>query len=328
MKNILSIVDKPPFTYLLYPAYRTSILMTHQKTTDWFLSSFVQFSCNKKELNDFGIEFETIPFLKEKDIVFRKDSPKEAIFRIINYIDDGKYISLTWDESLVACRPHYSNEHYKHMVMIFGYDLNHGSFEIIGFSEQNIYEKRTISFEDFSIAYSFFSDSRWKVFSWKKRKNRGFNLNHFNKLLLCYRKSYFPLLYRLAFSQSFLKNKCFGFETYNCLTLRLSKEKEEGKASMAALKALTAYCEHKNHLVMSFKLIKNLNLISEDKMVKIIEEYEIILKEWIIIRNIYLKYYNTMLPHYIDRIIDKINLITSKEKRTIDNYLKNIKSTF
>ena len=63
-------------------------------------------------------------------------------------------------------------------------------------------------------------------------------------------------------------------------------------------------------------------------MVKIIEEYEIILKEWIIIRNIYLKYYNTMLPHYIDRIIDKINLITSKEKRTIDNYLKNIKSTF
>ena len=323
MKKELEINEKPPFTFLLYPAYRTSILLVRDYSVPWFLSSFVLFSCRTNGLNDFGIEFISIPFIRETGKVFKNDKSEKAINRIVSYIDKNIYVSLTWDESVVACRPHRCNEHYEHKVLIYGYDLETKMLNILGFSERNVYEKRTISFDEFKTAYEFYSNSRWKFFKWRKRVNRKFNYHFFKRTLEFYQDSHYPILYRVIRSHSLLKDKCFGMRVYDCLLYRMYQDLESGNASFSILKALTAYCEHKKYMINAFEYIRD-NYCSNEVIERTIKEYRELFEQFIMLRNMQLKYIETLSSKILENEIKIIQKLIYREKKALKYYMENV----
>lgn len=320
-KKKLRVANPPPFTFLLYPAYRTSILLANNKASNWFFSSFVQFSCDKFENNNFGVEFIVNPFFVEVEINYKTNNFDKTINRIINSINRGVYLSLTWNESLISCRPNYDGIEYKHMVMVYGYDLERKLFNIIGYSERNVFEENTISFEEFEKAYKYYKKSRWKFYINKPWVRRKFSFKRFNRQLYWYKTSKYPLLIRLLVSHSLLRNKCFGLATYDCLLYRLKCEYVSNTVSNDVFKALTAYYEHKKYLKESFLYMKNITtnrLMLDD----IINCYAYLEKQFMITRNMYIKYSQTKSKDIVVRIINIISLLNQKEAQILKEYFE------
>lgn len=317
MKKTLEIVEKPPYTFLLYPAYRTSILSTRKYTTEWMLSANVIFSCVKTGF-DFGVEFVDNPFLKEIDFIYKTKDFSKTIRRIKWCIDRGIYPCLRWNENLVSCRAHNGKKDYNHPVLICGYNMNEKSFDTFGISDRKIFEIKTIAFEEFKKAHQYYKCSTWKFLFWTQKQKYGFNLKSFNKKIEWYVKSCYPIVFRLKNSHDFLNDKCFGIKVYDCLISAL--EKERIAPSFEINKAFIAYSEHKHILCSAFKYVKE-NCNMEIDMDFYVNAYIYLEEQFHILRNMQVKAFFYQDMEIIDVMIKKVKSIKEYEQKVLERYL-------
>jgi len=103
----------------------------------------------------YSYDFTICPWLKHEKMLrnplaYHKG---DMIDFIKSYIRHGKYVHLYLDEYHVPQRMAYQVFNFLHENLIFGYDDETETFDIVGFDDKIIFKQTKVSYTDFSSAY-------------------------------------------------------------------------------------------------------------------------------------------------------------------------------
>lgn len=145
-----------------FSAYPLSIIANYDKSRGWIFTNYIQTCIHENFLTApvpfkfYEFDYTLNPWLK----VNRLDRSLFPLFRTsltdftINCLSEGKYVYLNLDEFFVPNRPAYQNYHMTHDVLVIGFDEEQKYFSILGYTEEHVFDKTTISFADFEVAYA------------------------------------------------------------------------------------------------------------------------------------------------------------------------------
>lgn len=168
---LLPIVEKPPIIAYLHHAYYLGILFTNNSYRNYFSSIFINLYYNRSISNriNFVLEkwyaeeeyfnYNKIGYNHSLDMVTKS----ELVEIFIRMIDLGYYSLFDLDEFFIPNRVAYNKFNFIHECMIYGYCISKKEFNIIGYTDKNIYEKSKLSFNDFAKAL-YFDSTNWVNF--------------------------------------------------------------------------------------------------------------------------------------------------------------------
>lgn len=161
LKIVLPIEEKPAIVSRNIHAIRLSIIQKcDEQGINYVYNNYIQlfFKIEKKG----QVTFDYV-FPKYKDLsTFRTCSIDKPTFTInsINikdFIIRGllckKYIITSVDEYYIPNRPAYKKFHFGHDILLYGYNSENNTFNIIGYTDSGYYQPSTIDCFEFVIAY-------------------------------------------------------------------------------------------------------------------------------------------------------------------------------
>jgi len=142
--------------------YPLSILAMHEQAQGWIHSNFIQLCLYRDYLDDFVVpiapylyDYACNPWLTVQRI--QRDLLKSFAIGIesflIEAIDKGRYVHLNVDEYYIPQRGSYLNAHFAHDILVFGYDLEARTFDVLGYTELRQFEATKVSMDEFRTAY-------------------------------------------------------------------------------------------------------------------------------------------------------------------------------
>ncbi len=156
------LLNYPPVNCYLHHAYPLSVAMSHKDFDSWFLSNYIQmeFSHNHNTLNFFtyAICGNSIicPLLDYNilDLEFLYKTYTNIIDFITKSIELGYYVTTYTDEFYIPQRVAYIRKiHFRHEIMIYGFDLNNEEFNVIGYDDKGNYTETLVSFSQFEASF-------------------------------------------------------------------------------------------------------------------------------------------------------------------------------
>lgn len=165
-------------------AFPLSVICCKDKNKGWFYSNFINiYSFYDQEINkliiNFDVQFfedEVYYLNREKISVKTLDAiSNRPIENIIELLNQNKYVILFLDEYYIEESLRYNKEHFDHEFMIYGYDLEEGTFDTINYGNDYHYKSRKMSFKSFTEGYnsqqlnrdlpmmflSYYEDNEW-----------------------------------------------------------------------------------------------------------------------------------------------------------------------
>lgn len=154
MKKKLPFVEKPIMNGYLHYAYTFGIFETlYDRFAPFIFNNYIQLDYEPNTLNSidhpYSWELLTEPlFWKqfEKDIF--RDWKEDMDQFIVGRINAGWYLWFWVDEYYIPHRAAYHFRHFNHSMMIYGYDSDAGTYDVIGFDEENNYRPTTVTLKD------------------------------------------------------------------------------------------------------------------------------------------------------------------------------------
>lgn len=148
-----------PIKYLQLHAYRLSIILHHEESWPWFYSNFIQLVGRRGADRDaYRIDFlnasedfhTAFPWLDYcpiiKDVFLGKLGCN--IHELLQAsLQEQLYIYTFVDEYYIPHRRSYRQQHFRHDVLISGYDLTDRTYTIVGYDENMIYRETKVRFE-------------------------------------------------------------------------------------------------------------------------------------------------------------------------------------
>lgn len=141
-----------------------SIIGTHEACFLWILENFIQLRCYKRIVDQHDVldfvdrnmlHFPTpcLDIQRLDRAFFDHHLPKLKDF-VIDCLQNSYYVHLYVDEFFVPERVPFGQEHIPHDILIFGYDDQIETFDVVGFDEQGFYRQTKISYQQFQAATS------------------------------------------------------------------------------------------------------------------------------------------------------------------------------
>lgn len=347
-RNILPLSDNAPVSYDLRMAVPIMAALSHREIRknvwEWLYVFYTQIVCKTKitpktSYKRFHIYDPYNPFIKRRFElhISNKWKNKNAILEyVINNIDNGYYVHLKMDRFYMPGFMGYNNQHTMHTECVYGYDVKKQEIYVIGFPEfaNSKLKKMKLSFDNFVDAFSSFAlfNTLHTITKDKVKKNTSYCFKPalLKKQLKRYLKSKCPTTYLLStniqkqtvFAWDFPVNSCFGIKTISFLVELLKLEHME-KNSEYPLRIMF-------HALYEFTQLMSLRLLylSENSYIEdgAAEEYQKHCKEYLLIRNLYIKYEITNNKDILVRIINRLERCIVKETELIQKTIKDLSS--
>ncbi len=331
--NELQIVEPPVLSYL-HHAYPLTAAQAHKDFFSWFYSNYIQleFDLNISRLNFFthvifgnNIYCPIVDY-KVIDLEFLSLSRINIIDFIVDSINMGYYVTTYLDEYYIPERISYYKFHYKHDVMIFGYDLSKSVFKIIGFNDKQQYSASYVSFSEFENSYTNCIDKKNDVILFKAKDELSyepsfsFDIVNVINLLEDY---YFSrdTSERLRIFNNPKKDFIYGMSIYNELIKYFKAIIENDKKDMDIIQ-LHLLWEHKKCMVSRIKYLISNNFIKKNA---ILDEYICLENTVLSLRNIFIKFFIVKDKKYIEKIITGLGKLQSTEEQLISSLIENLK---
>lgn len=166
--NVLPVCNPMITTYTQH-AHLLSILTNYEQTYQWIFGNYIQLYINKDYKINWGDFYfpatnDTRPsdtckwLISQKihrDIVATKW--ESVIDFIIECIDLNNYVHTMINYFYVPVSDRFNKLHMHHDVFIYGYDLSKEILYVSDFFREGKYSRETISFSDFSLAFSTYN---------------------------------------------------------------------------------------------------------------------------------------------------------------------------
>lgn len=339
MKKKLTITI-PPIIGRLHIAYPLCVIFNDSRTLSWFHSHYIQLTCNKfitpthNNLDfcffDKHMDFdapdsyiESYPWLDFK--IFKREElsnePLNLMLFIIEQIDFNYCIEVRIDEFYLPNRRATNKKHFRHSILIYGYDLERKTLNTVGFDERMKFKEDEITFKQFQQA--FFSliidntDSYYTTFVYKLKKHGCYetNLTLIKNQLADYLAST-NTTYTIKDINK-VSNLVYGLQTYDYL-IKYFELLKENKA-VFDIRSLHILWEHKKcmRLRVDF-LLKQSFLKQEDDT---LSEFKVIESNSLISRNLMLKYSLTQNTDLLERIIEIVSSIKEREEGAVEKLI-------
>ena len=153
----LPIIDTPWIKAYQIRNFELGIL---QDKTPWILSKYINctYTAKAEAMFDHCISAYGRFFFKEKALLMQRFKFNKSIFsfKAMDFVkwaksllDQEWYLMGYLDEYYVKSKQAYNKYHFRHSMMIYGYDEIGKVFYAIGYTNENKYSKYSISFEEF-----------------------------------------------------------------------------------------------------------------------------------------------------------------------------------
>ncbi len=154
-------LNQPPINCYLHHAYPLTVAMSHKDFNSWFFSNYIQLQIDVKY---YFLNFFTYPICgnsilspiidyKILDLEFIYKTNINIIDFIKNSLNLGYYVMTYTDEFFIPYRVSYTKKHFRHEIMIYGYDLNNSQFYVIGYNDTGTYYPTCVSFSEFENSF-------------------------------------------------------------------------------------------------------------------------------------------------------------------------------
>ena len=160
MEKILDFVETTPIVAYQNHAYYHGILFTHSEYVNQFMSNYINIYYHKNANCKVNFVLETwypdADFFLANKIFYKKSldliNNNEMLEIIFRMLDMGYYMLSHFDEYYVPRRHATGKFHNRHDFLTLGYTSHVQNFHIIGYTDNGVYEKSQISFNDFCLA--------------------------------------------------------------------------------------------------------------------------------------------------------------------------------
>ena len=179
-EHFLPLNDSPPIIGYMHHAHPLSILSTERAYLPWFYSNYIQLISNFDALvagDARGFNFLIhaayplliSPFL---DIQWLNRCTLTKMYRaisdfIVDSLVEGYYVQLFVNEFYIPDRRHYQSSQYAHEILVYGFNIEANTCNIIGYNAAGKYKTSTLSFKALDQAFSSLVDNPHLVGSTK-----------------------------------------------------------------------------------------------------------------------------------------------------------------
>ncbi len=155
----LTVVMQKDITVYLHWSLPLCVVLAHDKFLPWFYNKFIQIFSHTNE-NGFVL----LNYLENYNNICEigkyqglgvnvlKNIPSIIDF-VIENINNGYYLIINLDESLLPNKTAYGSDHFIHESLIYGYDNEIGQIKAIGFNENHMFTKIEFEYDLFVKAY-------------------------------------------------------------------------------------------------------------------------------------------------------------------------------
>jgi hypothetical protein len=325
---------QPPVNCYLHHAYPLTAAMSHKDFYSWFFSNYIQLECRPEGdyLNFFTYTIcgnsIYIPLLDYKildlEFIFKTNT------NIIEFIKDsiklGYYVTTYTDEFFIPERDSYKKHHFRHELMIYGFDLNKKTFKVIGYNDTSTYATSNVSFSEFENGYLNSIDKKNDLILLKAKDSESYNFSYTFDIgnvrnLLCdylYSKNSSARLRSIGNPNNFI----YGISIYQHL-IKYYQVIIQNNEKECDIRHLHLLFEHKKTMVSRLDyLIENNYLSNKNNFMDIFSELQIIILNR---RNSLIKYNITNNKDLISITIDSLYKIYKMEKEVVEDLLEAIK---
>ncbi|MFS0837170.1 hypothetical protein [Paenibacillus sp. 1P03SA] len=323
-------VEIPPIHGRMYYAFPLSILGPADSYMPWMLNNFIQLQAysltRTREEQAAEIRFynadEPSCFSEVLTIVPEAAGKEQDIHRqAVEAIDRGQYVYAYVDKYFVADNPFYGKKHVVQEALIYGYDLEEQTFQILGFNKSRLFASSIVPFAD--IAKGIIHSPVTDVFLLKPREDfkPEFQLDKVIPLLTQYVDSAdkhtgaaLPERSRLVFGLDVYKS---AVESLRCILDR------EG-AVVTNIAYLHILWEHKKVMGVRLQYMQDHGIAVHSGLDIVQEAYGLMEQELFNLRNKLLKYELTQSARLIEQIIQSLDAMALKEKQVLELWLERL----
>lgn len=329
-------ITHPLITLYPYITNKLAVLLSHKETLPWFCSNFIQMWISKSSTKGYWADFlyygnnRFCPFytcsLVNKKLI--KCKWESIIDFIKDSIDLDFYIYMNINAAFISKYEGYLKNNRRHDIFIYGYDNEKKILNIADFFKNYKYDFSYVHFHDFSKAYDNFNLTNQDDFlkgvyleSYEKTNykfNIEFVVNSLNDFLDSKNTSIVSDLVELDDKDDI----AYGVEVYNVLINYLHKIKNHS-LHFADVRPFHMIYEHKVAMITRIKFLHQngyLNNFNHNK-----NYYEILQQECLIIRTLIIKYGLTNDINIIDKLIKKLEQVSTIEKEALYALLNSIR---
>jgi hypothetical protein len=297
-----------------------------QDKTPWIYSKYINCYYDPDEEDCFnhcvssGGRF----FIKDGALLGQKFIFDKSIFSlgIINFVDWIKnFLKKNWyilcyvDEFYIKAKGVYKTCHYRHTLLIYGFDDKTRVLYAIGYDKEKKYEKFQVSFNEFEQAIDVHFDRKKEQFNPRNIEKIEFNIVKINpefKFVFNLKELYTSLSDYIDSVDSFNPN-------LNKLIYGIECEREFQKYVYAELYKKTYYLDPRySRLFMELKeiMVRRLDYLIEIEVVPedIVDSYKGIVKDQVLVHMLFMKYNVTHKEDSLKKIVAIINSIIEREK--------------
>lgn len=292
----------PPITSYPSHANLLSVILNHEEAKPWFYNYYIQLEAPSGG-NGVRLDFYTTLLYKTCPWIYYQRVSRELAAKkwssitefIIDSIDLGYYVYLMVDEYFIPGYMNYQQEHQRHDIFIFGYDLESKTFNVADCFLDGRYYYTTAAFDRIETGYHHIPAAEdWmdgiELIRFRKKHEYNFDLS----LILCFIEDYLnsqntSQRYKIPSEywcdgmprQSFV----FGLKIYDLLQEHL--EQSVKQKTDPDLRPFHVLWDHKTVMVSRIKFLgENQYLRNADSFY---QSYREIARESLIVRNLLIK---------------------------------------
>lgn len=323
-KKCISIDINPPIKTYQGQAFPLSVLFGFsQCCIPWLMSNFIQLIF-KKDFSKFQYYDIDWMFVGEGIFnIYNYGFPEEFLINNLNdiilhikiMIDYNCFAIGLFDEYFIPNRRAYKQYHFIHDYMLYGYDMDKQTFNIIGYNDKRKYKPTEISFKEYFNAIKEKNDKKYWIafFSINKENKYEFDLLKFKLFIDDYLNS--------IDSSGYYKEIDYitGFKSCQYLIKYIDSITQN-----IDMRYICLFCEHKKNMLLRIKYLLENKYINNDN---IFNDYSLLIPLTDNLKEICIKFNITQKNKLTEIIKSKIDEINTKEfvvLNQLDKYLKSI----
>lgn len=288
---------------------------------NWITTNFIQLYCYKDfDLHAIPLNFSTgiylnddfysfCPYLRVQNIKYSllKKNNINIIKFIISALDDDNYVDVFLNEYFVPQGNGFEKYEYQHGNMIYGYDLQGETFNIVGYNEHSLIRHSVLSFKQLEDAIIEDGREGWyrigllSIFKFHPYVTFTFNLD----LMLKQLEDYLYAKNSLEGCSIMENNEpriAHGIDVYDYLIINISLFPSD-------IRPLHVIWEHKKIMLLRLKYLKFYDYINIDDFQFLYSEYSSIERLAMQTRNLQMKNILKFNDANIEKIQKKLKLL-------------------
>jgi hypothetical protein len=326
-KKKLPMIDPPISVFMAY-GYHLSITLQYEEALPWFYSNYIElygilstfdngqsqvfFQSGGVDCNPYLENYPRVPFEQlGKDV--------SIIDFIKSKIGEGYYFNTGVDEYYIPNLRLGNHLHYGHQILVFGFNNDDSTLDIVGYKKDGQYGETTCTFEDFTKAYLVKSEII-KLFKPNFEYTFTPDIENIKKQIVNYLNGFeLDQLIDPWFPYDKKPDCMCGILIYDFLKLALNQ-------SIVDPRGYHALLEHKSCMLLRLQFLRTQFKLN---VMEILEEYRIIENETKILKHFALKYIllfemkNKKDQEVISTMIVQLEKIKNLEISTLNKLLIN-----